>query len=283
MPSSRTTSTATSEDRIRFLTEKSRSVWERTLRLHGRLPEIRIASSLSCVEMLSVLCYGGFLRFFPQNPDAPDRDRVIPSKGHGSVCLYPILADLGFFSPELLESIGTEGNPLTAIPSPGTGLFETVNGSLGHGPGVGCGRALGLRIKGSPARVVVLAGDGELCEGAVWEAVIFAARHNLDNLFLLLDVNRKSMLGRSSGIIDCDNFPAMFSSFGWQVFSCAGHEIGALDRTFAQMFASTEKKPKVLIADTVKGHGVPELEQSDLCHVLSLSSARVEELIGGVV
>ena len=149
-----------SEDRIRILTEKSRSVWKRTLRLHGRLPEIRIASSLSCVELLSVFCYGGFFRFSLQEPEAPERDRVIPSKGHGSVCLYPILEDLGILPSGLCAKIGEEGNPLTAIPSPGTGIFETVNGSLGHGPGVGCGRALGLRVRGSDARVIVLVGDG---------------------------------------------------------------------------------------------------------------------------
>lgn len=270
-----------SEDRIRILTEKSRSVWKRTLRLHGRLPEIRIASSLSCVELLSVFCYGGFFRFSLQEPEASERDRVIPSKGHGSVCLYPILEDLGILPSGLCAKIGEEGNPLTAIPSPGTGIFETVNGSLGHGPGVGCGRALGLRVRGSDARVIVLVGDGELCEGAVWEAVMFAGRHQLDHLYLLLDANRKSMLGRSREIIDCDHFSEMFAAFGWEVFSCPGHDIEALDATFARMFASAEKKPKILIANTVKGHGVPELEESDLCHVLSLSNSRVEELTGG--
>lgn len=270
-----------SDSRIPFLGKKSRSVWERTLLLHGRLPEIRIASSLSCVEMLSVLFFGGYLHLFPENPGAEQRDRVIPSKGHGSVCLYPILADLGFFPQELLNAIGTEGNPLTAIPSPGIGVFETVNGSLGHGPGVGCGRAVGLRVRGNPARVIVLAGDGELSEGAVWEAVMFAGHHHLDNLFLLVDANRKSMLGKCRDILNCENPAERFTAFGWQTFSCNGHDIAELSETFSQMFASTEKKPRVLIADTVKGRGVPELEQSDICHVLSLSPSRIEELLTG--
>ena len=270
-----------SDREIQELERKCRSVWKRTLRMHGCLPEIRIASSLSCVELLSVLFYGGWLRLFPGDPGAAERDRIIPSKGHGSVCLYPILADLGFFSPDLLEHPGTEGNPLTAIPSAGVGVFETVNGSLGHGPGVGCGRAVGLRTRGNPARVIVLAGDGELSEGAVWEAVMFAGHHHLDHLYLLIDANRKSMLGKCCDIMNCDHLAERFSAFGWQVFSCNGHDVAALADSFSQMFASTERKPRVLIADTVKGHGVPELEQNDICHVLSLSPERIEELTGG--
>jgi transketolase len=156
------------------LKAKARWVWLETLRIHRRAPETRLASSLSPVEIFVALYYGGVLRFNPTQPLTETRDRCIISKGHGSICMYPILADLGFFAMEELEHVCESGSFLGGIPDPVIPGYETVNGSLGHGLGVATGMALGLNRKGSDRDVFVIAGDGELHEGSNWEAAMFA-------------------------------------------------------------------------------------------------------------
>ena len=210
---------------------------------------------------------------------APQRDRIIPSKGHGALALYPILADLGYYSESELKKITNPGAILSAIPSAGFGIFETINGSLGHGLGVGAGMAIALRTRKNPARVVVLHGDGELSEGAVWEAVMFAGQHQLQNLCLIIDGNGKSMLGKCDDILCWRNLEQRFAAFNWQTFRCNGHDLKELLLSYNDLFTSTVKQPKVMLAETVKGHGVAELETSDICHVLSLSRERINELL----
>ncbi len=169
------------------LIEKVKHVRRETLVLHYLAPETRVASSLSCVEILVALYYGKILNFKPENIHWEGRDRFIISKGHGAISLFPILADLGFFKKEELSKIGTQGSFLGGIPDPIIPGFETVNGSLGHGLGVACGISLGLKKKKKDESVFVLSGDGELSEGSVWEAVMFAGHHQLDNLILIVD------------------------------------------------------------------------------------------------
>jgi len=159
------------------LSEKAKWVWRETLKVHRRAAETRIASSLSPIEIFVALYYGGVLRFDPKKPWAEERDRCIISKGHGSICMYPILADLGFFPMSELERVCVKGGFLGGIPDPVIPGYETVNGSLGHGAGVGTGMALGLKRKKSDRSVFVIVGDGELHEGANWEAFMFASHH----------------------------------------------------------------------------------------------------------
>ena len=135
---------------------KAQWVWRETLRIHRRAVETRIASSLSPIEIFVALYYGGVLRFDPAQPLADSRDRCIISKGHGSICMYPILADLGFFGMQELERVCETGGFLGGIPDPVIPGYETVNGSLGHGLGVGSGVAVGLKRKGSDRSVFVI-------------------------------------------------------------------------------------------------------------------------------
>lgn len=262
---------------------KSKAAWVRnqTIELHGRSPETRIASSLSAVEILTVLFYADKLKFDPANPDWDGRDRFIASKGHGTISFYPILADLGFFPKEELEIIGQKESFLGSIPDPVIPGYETVNGSLGHGPGVGSGMALGLKVKKSDSKVVVMVGDGEIYEGAVWEAVMFAGHHKLNNLTLILDHNKISMLNYCEEIVSHGKIEKRFSAFGWDTYRVDGHNIESLSKTFDEIFNSKSSKPKILIADTVKGKGVKELENDHLCHIKSLKIDRVNELLQG--
>lgn len=267
---------------LRRLHDKAKWVRRETLRIHQLAPETRIASCLSDVEVFVALYYGGILKYDPRNPRWEERDRLVVSKGHGGISLYPILADVGFFPPEELPRVCQQGSFLGAIPDILIPGIETTNGSLGHGLGVACGMALGLARKRSDACVFVLVGDGELYEGSVWEAVMFAGHHRLSNLVLVVDHNRRSMLGYCRDIIDLAPLEEKLRAFRWQVVTVDGHDVGEVHGTLAKFKEADGGRPKALMANTVKGKGVPELENDPMCHVRSLSeqaaTAAIERL-----
>jgi transketolase len=261
------------------LDEKVRWVWRETLAIHRRAPETRLASSLSCVEIFVALYYGDVLNFNPENPRDENRDRCIISKGHGSICMYPILADLGYFSIEELQKVCESGGFLGGIPDPVIPGYETVNGSLGHGLGVATGMALGLKRKCSDRSVFVVVGDGELHEGANWEAIMFAAQHNLDNLHLIVDNNGISMLGHTEAIVSHGDLTARLAAFGWDCIEIDGHDVMAIKATLQRMKAVAAGKPKALIARTLKGHGVPGLENAPLSHIINPRPELLDSLL----
>lgn len=262
--------------------EKSRWIWRETLKIHKFCPESRIASSLSCVEILVALYYGGVLHFDPKEPFNEDRDRLIISKGHGSISYYPLLADLGFIDRKELDAPGSLGNKLKAIPDTLIEGYETINGSLGHGIGVGIGMALGLKAKGSSRKVFVLIGDGELNEGSMWEAIMLAGHHKLDNLCVIVDRNKLCMLDYCKNIVDLEPIEAKFQAFGWDADSVDGHDEEAVVNA---LMAFKARQPGdsslVVVADTVKGRGVASLEGDSLCHIKSLKPDAVDALLGG--
>ena len=261
------------------LQKKSHWVWRETLAVHRRAPETRLASSLSPIEIFVALYYGGVLRFDPQNPLAEHRDRCIISKGHGSVCMYPILADLGFFPMAELQQVCRAGSFLGGIPDPVIPGYETINGSLGHGLGVASGVALGLNSKGSDRAVFVVAGDGELHQGAHWEAIMFAAQHGLDNLNLVIDDNKICMLGYTDDIVSHGSLAGRLTAFGWDCLAVDGHDAVAIQKTLLQMKATQAGKPKALIARTIKGRGVPDLENAPLCHITNPKPELLDRLL----
>jgi transketolase len=261
------------------LTEQARWVWRETLLINRRAPETRVASSLSPIEIFVALYYGGVLQFDANDPRAEWRDRCIISKGHGSICMYPILADLGFFAMAELDRVCEAGSFLGGIPDPVIPGYETVNGSLGHGLGVGGGVALALKRKKSQSSVFVVAGDGELHEGANWEAIMFASHHRLDNLHLIVDDNRISMLGRTENIVSHGSLVDRLVAFGWHCEEVDGHDVEAVQAALLRLKSQADGKPKALIARTVKGRGVPTLENADLCHVMTVKSEIIDSLL----
>lgn len=263
------------------LQAKAQWVWEETLRIHQRSPETRVASSLSPIEIFVVLYYGGFLKQDPKNTQWPGRDRCIISKGHGSLCMYPILADLGFFSTNELERVCQEGSFLGGIPDPVIPGYETINGSLGHGAGVGAGMALALKRRCQEQRIYVITGDGELHEGSNWEAFMFAAHHQLDNLTVIVDNNQISMLGLTDEIISHRNLEEKFRAFGWNASIVEdGHSIEAIHSNLYRLINNKENKPKALIVNTRKGNRVPDLENAPLSHVTAIKSELIDKLLG---
>lgn len=264
---------------LKQMKEKADWVWRETLALHRRAPETRLASSLSDIEILVVLFYSGLMRYRPDFPLAEERDRLIISKGHGAISMYPILADVGFFSLDELSKISQSDSFLGVIPDTLIPGFETINGSLGHGLGVACGVALALKRKGLNRRVFVLCGDGELNSGSMWEAIMFAAFHQLDNLFVIVDNNKMSMLGYQKDILGMEPLEEKFIAFGWKAYVTDGHDLEKVYDTLGEMLNQQEKLPAVMIAHTRKARGVPRLEEDELCHIRSLTPEDVDILL----
>ena len=194
--------------------------------------------------------------------------------------MYPILADLGYFDEKELLNVGKKGSFLGSIPDPLIPGYETINGSLGHGLGVGAGMAYGLKNSNSNEKVVVLVGNGELQEGSNWEAIMFAKQYNLSNLIVIVDSNKKQMLDFSKNILDIEPISDKFKSFGWESIEVKdGHNTADLLEGLKKAFFNDSIAPKVVIANTIKGKGVDKLEKSPLAHVLSLSDEEIEETI----
>ncbi len=264
---------------ISFLKEKASFVRRETIKLHGLSPETRVASSLSDIEIFVCLYYGKILNFDPQNKDWDQRDRFILSKGHGGISLYPILGDLGFYNIKDIETISKKHSLFGSIPDCAIPGFETINGSLGHGLGVASGIAMALKAKKRSSSVFVLMGDGEFYEGSVWEAVMFAAHNKLDNLTLIIDNNKISMLDYCKNVLNIEPFCDKFNVFGWDTVEVSGHSIEEVYSSLSSLKQRSHGKPKVCIAHTLKGKGIKELENDSLCHIRSLSPEQVNEIL----
>lgn len=264
---------------VEFLRNKAVWVRKETLNIHRIAQETRLASSLSPVEIFVALFYGRVISFDPKNPRWEKRDRFIISKGHGSISLYPILADLGYFDMQELKKVCKEGSFLGAIPDTTVPGYETINGSLGHGLGVACGVSLALKRKNKSEVVFVLLGDGELYEGSVWEAIMFAGEHKLDNLILIIDNNKISMLDYCKNILDLEPLDEKFKVFKWIVKTVDGHDINQVYNSLKRLKEDKNGKPKLLIANTVKGKGVPSLEKDPLCHIRIIKPEEIDKVI----
>jgi transketolase len=264
------------------LKSKALDIRKRTILIHSKAQDSRIASSLSCVDILTVLFYGRILKYKKGNPLWEHRDRLIISKGHGSICFYPILADIAYISEKEIGSVCTDGSRLGSIPDAVIPGYETINGSLGHGLGVGCGISLALKTQKRKERVFVLMGDGELNEGAVWEAVMLASEKKFDNLILIIDNNKISMLDYCKNIINLEPLQDKFRAFNWKVYTANGHDVNDIKNVFMKLLSDKHRGPKVIIADTVKGKGVNFLENDPLCHIKNIKPDMIKTVLENI-
>lgn len=218
------------------------------------------SSSLSLVELVTVLYFGGVLRYDTDEPQHPDRDRFILSKGHAAPGLYAVLAEAGYFPVEQLTDLRKLGSPLEGHPNmcrlPGV---EASTGSLGQGLSIGIGHALAIRLDGRDARVYVVVGDGESEEGQVWEAAMFAGNHGLDNLTVIVDRNGYQQTDSVDRVQSLDPLDAKFEAFGFETMVVDGHSLTAVADAF-RWAQSVSGKPQAIIANTIKGKGVALLE-----------------------
>lgn len=220
------------------------------------------STSLSMVEVLTVLYFGGILRYDPAGPHDPDRDRFILSKGHGAPGLYSALAEAGYFPVEELITLRKLGSPLEGHPNmcrlPGV---EASTGSLGQGFSIAIGHALGARLDGRDYRVYVMVGDGESEQGQIWEAAMYAGNHGLDNLTLIVDRNGYQQTAAVDDIQSLDPLDEKLKSFGFEVKVIDGHSLDEVAAAF-DWARSVTGHPQAILACTVKGKGVSLLESA---------------------
>lgn len=231
-----------------------------------------IGSVFSMADIVAVL-YGSVLRYDPERPDMPDRDRFILSKGHAGAGVYAALAECGFFPLEKLSGHCQNGSSLSGHVShkdvPGV---ELSTGSLGHGLSVGAGMAYAAALDGKTHRIVVLLSDGECDEGSNWEAILFAAHHRLGNLLVVVDYNKIQSLKLVAETLALEPFAEKWRAFNWNVIEVDGHDHDELGR--ALQAQESGGQPVCVIAHTVKGRGVSFMEHSVLWHY---RTARGEE------
>jgi transketolase len=235
-----------------------------------------LGSSLSCIDILTTL-YWSILKLDPQQPDHPDRDRFILSKGHAALALYVTLAERGFFAQDVLETYNCDGGCLAEHPGPAcVPGVEAATGSLGHGLPLGIGMALAARLKKSPARVFVLLGDGECNEGSVWEAAMMAPAHDLGHLAIIVDYNKWQATARSNETLSLAPLAAKWRAFGWQTCEVDGHDI---DQLFSALHPvpTASGKPLAVIAHTIKGRGVSFMEDDNNWHYRIPSAEEVRQ------
>lgn len=232
-----------------------------------------IASSFSCVEILVSLYFGEILTIDPNDPNSDDRDRFILSKGHGETVFYAVLAEKGFFPKELIETSYRSGDCfLGGHPDKNIPGVEVTTGALGHGLGIACGLAVAAKMDDKPHFQYVLMGDGECSEGSVWEAAMFASKRALNNLIVIVDRNRIGSIDFTENYACLDPFADKWQAFGWNVYTCDGHDFNELALSINNAKMSTNGKPHLIIANTVKGKGISFIENDPIWHARSISS-----------
>ena len=226
-----------------------------------------IGAIFSLAEIMATL-YARVLRVRPQEPDWPERDRLILSKGHAGAAVYAALAERGFFDVEELKTHYANGSRLSGhVSHKGIPGVEFSTGSLGHGLAVAAGMALAARKDSKAHRVYCVLGDGECDEGSVWEAALIAHQFRLDHLIAVVDHNKMQSLDFCENTLSLAPFGEKWQAFGWNVIEVDGHDVDALQRAFAQAQANAgTKKPTVIIAHTIKGKGVSFMENNILWH-----------------
>ncbi len=244
-----------------------------------------LGPAMSCVEIMVALYYD-YLKIDPSRPRWAERDRFVMGKGHGCAALYPVLADLDFFSTDELATFSQLGSSLADHPNmnknPGV---DFSSGSLGHGLAIVSGWAEAARLQGYDSRSTVLLGDGELNEGQIWEAAAYAAARRLGSVLAIVDRNQVQVDGRTDEVLAFGSIEDKFASFGWNVETVDGHDLTELRKAFArydERRADPEAAPTVLVAETVAGKGISFIEGLAEWHVGFLAGADFDRAMNDV-
>ena len=264
-------------------------IWDRakfvrleTVRLTRIAGAGHYTSTFSAAELFAALYYSQ-LRYRPDEPDWPDRDRFVLSKGHAAIGLYPVLADVGFFDSALLDDYTRLDSSFGDHPDMRKiAGVDFSSGSLGHGLSVSVGMALGARIQSRSFRVYCVLGDGELAEGQIWEAAMAARQFQLGSLVGIVDRNHLSIDGETESIMGVEPLAARFESFGWKVQCIDGHDLDAILDAFDGLETARVGPPQLVIADTVKGRGVRRMEGDIQWHVGNLVGEDYDDVIAEI-
>lgn len=232
-------------------------------------------SSLSAIDIITALFFNQ-MQFNPQQPDWPDRDRFILSKGHGVPALYATLAYCGYFDPGQTLSLRKLGSPFQGHPDrKRIPAVEASTGSLGQGLSVAMGMALSARMDHKKHRIYCLVGDGEMQEGQIWEAVMSAGNFQLENLCVIVDWNKYQIDGPVAEIMNIHPLAEKFQAFKWHVLQIDGHDMSQILKAFDQAKGHKDA-PTVVIADTIKGKGVSFMEGDNHWHGVAPNPEQLE-------
>ena len=258
------------------LEQRALRVRERVIRLATR-GGCFLGASLSCADLVVAL-YSRFLRITRETLESPDRDYFLLSKGHDVPALYATLAETGILNALRLENHLGSSDSIYWHPNRTVPGVEFHSGSLGHLPSVAAGIALDVKLRGGRNRVVVLLGDGELNEGSVWEALLVARARGLDRLFLIVDRNGFQANARTEDLVPLEPLEDKFRAFGCGVRRVDGHDFTAIDEALAG-FPYALSAPSILIADTVRGKGLPSIQARADRWFCNFSAAEIEALL----
>jgi transketolase len=243
------------------------SIIDTTLKAGGA----HVGGGLSALDIMVAL-YFKYMNINPEEPENPDRDRFVLSKGHGAIGFIPVLAERGFFEKELLDSFNKFKSPFGMHPD-GNKIAgcDASTGSLGHGLPMAVGMALGAKVQKKDFYTYCIVGDGELNEGSNWEAAMTAAHHKVDNLLLFVDKNRQMIDGPVQEVMNIDPLADKWKAFNWEVLEIDGHNMLEIAEAIDKAH-QTEGKPTVVIANTVKGKGVDFRENETKWHYGAIDS-----------
>ncbi len=238
-----------------------------------------IGQALGYADVLAV-AYGHAMKFKPEDPQWEGRDRFLLSHGHYAIAFYAALIEAGVIPEIELESYGSDDSrlPMSGMAAYTPGM-EISGGSLGQGLAIAVGMALGLKQKNNPAFVYNSMSDGELDEGATWEAAMGAAHHGLDNVICLVDINNQQADGPSGKVLGFEPLADKWAAFGWHVQRVNGNDLAAVLAAFDAARALKQVKPRVILFDTLMGKGVPFLESREKNHFIRVDPPEWQQAI----
>ncbi|MEE8128085.1 MAG: transketolase [Nitrospinaceae bacterium] len=260
------------------LRQIAKEIRRKSLEIIHRAGSGHPGGSLSAADIMTAL-YFGVMRYDSKNPRDPNRDRFVMSKGHATGVFYSVLSRAGYFADEDLVSyrrIDSKLN-LSGHPHPKTPGVEIATGSLGQGLSVAHGIALNARLENSDYKVYVLMGDGELQEGQVWEAAMSASKFKTNNLIAIVDFNKVAQDNITKDLKDIEPLEDKWRAFGWDVHHIDGHDMDQVYKVLT--LPLDEKKPRVIIADTIKGKGVSFMEGKTSWHGVAPSDEDYEKAL----
>ena len=249
----------------KFLLKKSRWLRREIFEMVIKANQGHIASAFSQCEIIITLFYGNILKYKRNNPKYKNRDRLIISKGHSAMGLYPVYSDIGYFSKKELKKYGKPNGILRIYGDKSIPGVDSTSGSLSQAPGIACGFAYSAKQDKKKFDTYVVLSDGEHYEGSLWESAMFASHHQLDNLIFIVDRNNQIILGKCEDCLNIEPLDKKWESFGWNVISINGHNFSEIHEALT-MAKNKNQKPTIIIANTIKGKGISFMEDVTRWH-----------------